>query len=192
VASGGVEARAGQGFEDKPASRLGRAADIQPEQQSGRGDGLADRLSTRAEDKQRQADDADERRNAVDGPTPRPIDPVSRFGQRTAWRNHSVEQSLLGTFDPVKGQWRRAQGVQMIGIDGERLPGLVGEQIVYAALDAIDQALEQALTARSETQRRREFAQLRGMLLTLPHNGLGLERALRRLIITLREPMPNR
>ncbi len=80
----------------------------------------------------------------------------------------------------------------MIGIDGERLPGLVGEQIVYAALDAIDQALEQALTARSETQRRREFAQLRGMLLTLPHNGLGLERALRRLIITLREPMPNR
>jgi hypothetical protein len=80
----------------------------------------------------------------------------------------------------------------MIGIDGERLPGLVGEQIVYAALDAINQALEQALTARSETQRRHEFAQLRGMLLTLPHSGLDLERALRRLIVTLRKPIPSR
>jgi hypothetical protein len=44
----------------------------------------------------------------------------------------------------------------MIRSDGEELQGLVGEQTVYAALAAIDQALEQAMTARTESRRRRE------------------------------------
>jgi hypothetical protein len=35
-----------------------------------------------------------------------------------------------------------------------RVPGLFDEQVVYAALDAIDQALEQALTARTEREQR--------------------------------------
>jgi hypothetical protein len=35
----------------------------------------------------------------------------------------------------------------MTGTDGGRLHGLVDDQTVYAALDAIDQALEQALIA---------------------------------------------
>jgi hypothetical protein len=35
----------------------------------------------------------------------------------------------------------------MLGSDGERLQQLVGEHTVYAALAAIDQALEHAMTA---------------------------------------------
>ena len=42
----------------------------------------------------------------------------------------------------------------MAGADGGRIPGLFDEQTGYAALDAIDQALEQALTARTEIQQR--------------------------------------
>lgn len=42
----------------------------------------------------------------------------------------------------------------MAGPDGGRGPGLFDGQIVYAALDAIDQALEQALTAHTEIQQR--------------------------------------
>jgi hypothetical protein len=38
----------------------------------------------------------------------------------------------------------------MAGTDGERLHGLIDDQTMYAALDAIDQALEQALIARTE------------------------------------------
>jgi hypothetical protein len=38
------------------------------------------------------------------------------------------------------GRW----GHQMAGTDGGRLCGLVHEQTLYAALDAIDEALEQA------------------------------------------------
>jgi hypothetical protein len=38
----------------------------------------------------------------------------------------------------------------MLGTNGRPVPGLYDEQIVYAALDAIDQALEQALAARTE------------------------------------------
>ena len=38
----------------------------------------------------------------------------------------------------------------MAGTDGGRLYGLVDEQSVYAALDAIDEALEQALLAPTD------------------------------------------
>jgi hypothetical protein len=86
-------------------------------------------------------------------------------------------------FAPVGGlldgwnQWRAA------------VPGLFDEQIVYGALDAIEQALEQALTARTEIQQRWQLNQLRGLLLTLPSNGLGLEDSLRQLIRLLRTPV---
>jgi len=79
----------------------------------------------------------------------------------------------------------------MIGTDGEQLQGLVGEKTVYAALGAIDQALEQAVTARTESMPRRELAQLRGQLLILPSSGPNLEGALRHLIGVLREPIPD-
>jgi hypothetical protein len=46
---------------------------------------------------------------------------------------------------------------------------------VYVALAAIDQALEQALTARTERAQRWQLTQLRGLLLTLPASGLSLE-----------------
>ncbi len=77
----------------------------------------------------------------------------------------------------------------MVGNDGGRLQGLVGEESVYAALDAIHQALQRSLTARSASQRRRELAQLRGILLTLPSSGFDLEGALRHLVGVLREPI---
>jgi hypothetical protein len=80
----------------------------------------------------------------------------------------------------------------MIGSDGEDLQGLVGEQTMYAALAAIDQALEQAMAAQTESRRRRELAQLRGLLLILPSRGLGLEDALRHLIDTLQAPVLDR
>ena len=70
----------------------------------------------------------------------------------------------------------------MAGTDGGYLQGLIDEQIVYAALDVIDQALEQALTAQTETQQRWQLTQLRGLLLTLPSSNLSLEDSLRRLI----------
>jgi hypothetical protein len=73
-----------------------------------------------------------------------------------------------------------------------RLPGLFDEEIEYAALDAIDQALEQALSARTETQQRWQLNQLRGLLLTLPSSGLSLEDSLRQLIRLLRTPMLDR
>jgi hypothetical protein len=76
--------------------------------------------------------------------------------------------------------------------DGKQLQGLVGEPTVYAALAAIDQALEQAMAARTESRRRRELAQLRGLLLILPSRGLGLEAALRHLIETLQVPVLDR
>ena len=55
----------------------------------------------------------------------------------------------------------------MAGTDGGRLYGLVDEQTVYAALDAIDEALEQALIAPAEREQRWQLNQLRGLLLTL-------------------------
>jgi hypothetical protein len=42
----------------------------------------------------------------------------------------------------------------MAETNGGPVPGLFDEQIMYAALDAIEQALEQALTARTESQQR--------------------------------------
>jgi hypothetical protein len=44
----------------------------------------------------------------------------------------------------------------------ERPQGLVGEQTVYTALAAIEQALERSATARTKSLRRRELAQIRG------------------------------
>ena len=80
----------------------------------------------------------------------------------------------------------------MAGTDGGRLRGLVDEQTVYAALDAIDQALEQAITARSERQQRWQLNQLRGLLLTVPSQGASLEEGLRRVVGLLRTPMVDR
>jgi hypothetical protein len=76
--------------------------------------------------------------------------------------------------------------------NGGQVPGLFNEQVVYAALDAIDQALEQALTARTETQQRWQLNQLRGLLLTLPSSGLSLDDSLRQLIRLLQSPMIDR
>jgi hypothetical protein len=80
----------------------------------------------------------------------------------------------------------------MAGTDGERLHGLVDEQIVYAALEAIDEALEQALIARTEREQRWQLNQLRGFLLTLPSHGPSLDEGLRRLIRLLRTPLVDR
>jgi hypothetical protein len=80
----------------------------------------------------------------------------------------------------------------MGGTDGGRLHGLVDEQTVHAALDAIDEALEQALTAPTERQQRWRLNQLRGLLLTLRSSNLSLEDGLRRLIQLLRTPMVDR
>ena len=80
----------------------------------------------------------------------------------------------------------------MGGTDGGRLHGLVDEQTVHAALDAIDEALEQALTAPTERQQRWQLNQLRGLLLTLRSSNLSLEEGLRRLIQLLRTPMVDR
>jgi len=80
----------------------------------------------------------------------------------------------------------------MAGTDGGRLHGLVDEQTVYVALDAIDQALEQALTARTEREQRWQLNQLRGLLLTLPSHGPSLDEGLRRLTSLLRTPMVDR
>ena len=83
-------------------------------------------------------------------------------------------------------------GSSMAGTNGGPVPGLFDEQIVYSALDAIDQAIEQALTARTEIQQRWQLNQLRGLLLTLPSNGLDLEDSLRQLIRLLRTPVVDR
>jgi hypothetical protein len=75
---------------------------------------------------------------------------------------------------------------------GGQLYGLVDEQTVYAALDAIDEALEQALIAPTEHEQRWQLNQLRGLLLTLRSGDLSLEDCLRRLIRLLRTPMIDR
>ena len=79
----------------------------------------------------------------------------------------------------------------MAGTNGGPV-GLFDEQIVYGALDAIEQALEQALTAPTEIQQRWQLNQLRGLLLTLRSNGLGLEDSLRQLTRLLRTPLVDR
>jgi hypothetical protein len=80
----------------------------------------------------------------------------------------------------------------MAGTDGGRLHGLVDEQTVYAALDALDEALEQALIAHSEREQRWQLNQLRGLLLTMRFGDLGLEECLGRLIRLLRTPVMDR
>ena len=77
----------------------------------------------------------------------------------------------------------------MAGTGGERHHGLVDEQTVYAALDAIDEALEQALVAASEREQRWQLNQLRGLLLMVRLRDLSLEDSLRRLARLLRTPM---
>jgi hypothetical protein len=83
-------------------------------------------------------------------------------------------------------------GNERAGADDGRVPAVFDQRVVYAALDAIDQALEQALTARTETQQRWQLNQLRGLLLALPSSGLGLEDSLRQLIRLLRTPLVDR
>jgi hypothetical protein len=80
----------------------------------------------------------------------------------------------------------------MAGPDGGRLHGLVDDQTVYAALDAIDEALEQALVALTEREQRWQLNQLRGLLVTCRSGELGLEDCLRRLIMVLHTPMADR
>jgi hypothetical protein len=80
----------------------------------------------------------------------------------------------------------------MAGTDGGRLHGPVDEQTVYAALDAIDEALEQALVAHTEREQRWQLNQLRGLLVTCRPGELGLEDCLRRLIMVLHTPMADR
>jgi hypothetical protein len=77
----------------------------------------------------------------------------------------------------------------MAGTDGGRLHGLVDEQTVSAALDAIDEALEQALAARTEREQRWQLNQLRGLLLTVPSHGPGVDEGLRRLTRLLQTPL---
>ena len=69
---------------------------------------------------------------------------------------------------------------------------MVDEQTVYGALDAIDEALEQALIARSEREQRWQLNQLRGLLLTIRSGDLSLDEGLRRLIRVLQTPMADR
>jgi hypothetical protein len=76
-----------------------------------------------------------------------------------------------------------------IGTHTERPQGLVQEQVVYAALAAIEQALQRSETARTELLRRLELAQVRALLLTLPHGRFDLEGGLRHLIDVLRQPI---
>ena len=80
----------------------------------------------------------------------------------------------------------------MAGADGGRLHGLVDEQTVFAALDAIDQALEQALVAGTEREQRWQLNQLRGLLLTLPTQPSSLEEGLRRVVRVLHSPLVDR
>jgi hypothetical protein len=80
----------------------------------------------------------------------------------------------------------------MAGTDGGRLYGLVDEQTVYAALDAIDEALEKALLAHTERDQRWQLNQLRGLLLTVPSHGPSLDEGLRRLTRLLRTPLIDR
>jgi hypothetical protein len=80
----------------------------------------------------------------------------------------------------------------MPGANGGRLHGLVDDQTVYAALDAIDEALELALLARSEHKQRWQLNQLRGLLVTIRSGSLSLDEGLRRLIRILQTPMVDR
>jgi hypothetical protein len=77
----------------------------------------------------------------------------------------------------------------MAATGGGRQHGLVDEQTVYAALDAIVEALERALLAATEREQRWQLNQLRGLLLMLRLRDLSLEEGLRRLIRLLQTPI---
>jgi hypothetical protein len=79
-------------------------------------------------------------------------------------------------------------GSQMADTDDGRLHGLVDEETVYGALDAIDGALEQALIARSEREQQWQLNQLRGLLRTVRSGNLSLDEGLGRLIRILQTP----
>jgi len=76
--------------------------------------------------------------------------------------------------------------------NGGRARGLFDEQVIYAALDAIDQALEQALNAPTEREQRWQLNQLRGLLLTLPTQAPSLDEGLRRVVRALGTPVVDR
>jgi hypothetical protein len=80
----------------------------------------------------------------------------------------------------------------MAGTNGGQRHALVDEQIVYATLGAIDQALEQALVARTARERRWQLNQLRGLLVTLPTQAPSLEEGLRRMVRVLGTPLVDR
>jgi hypothetical protein len=92
---------------------------------------------------------------------------------------------LASRDDDAVARW----GPQMAATGGGRHHGLVDEQTVYAAVDAIDEALETALLASTEREQRWQLNQLRGLLLMLRLRDLSLEEALRRLIRLLQTPM---
>jgi hypothetical protein len=76
----------------------------------------------------------------------------------------------------------------MTATGGGRHHGLVDEQTVYAALEAIDEALEKALVASTDRQQRWQLNQLRGLLMMLRLRDLSLEDSLQRLIRLLQTP----
>ena len=55
--------------------------------------------------------------------------------------------------------------------------------------DAVAEPMREELVTRTESLRRRELAQVRGILLTLPSGGFGLEGGLRYLIGALGQPI---
>jgi hypothetical protein len=125
------------------------------------------------------------------GPAQR-FDPVTVRTVQPERTTRKGRAKLLVTLGAVKRRCPGRRRGQMAGTDGGRLHGLVDDQTVYAALDAIDEALEQALTAPTERQQRWQLNQLRGLLLTLHSSNLSLEEGLRRLIRLLRTPMVDR
>ena len=78
-------------------------------------------------------------------------------------------------------------GLPMEGTDGGRLHGLANEPTVDAALDAIDQALEQALIAATEREQCWQLNQA-SLVVGRVHRGPG-----RRSAVTVRDrPCPSR
>ena len=84
----------------------------------------------------------------------------------------------------------------MAGTDGGRLHGLVDERTVYAALDAIDEALEQALIAPTEREQRWQLwagiSTAAKLLQTQRTGARSLDDCQRRLIRLLRTPRVDR
>src|SRR5215207_2675384 len=112
--------------------------------------------------------------------------PWGRTGPRVIARSEADDLLKPGrtAHDACLASWdddALAIGPHMAATGGGRHHGLVDEQTVYAAMDAIDEALEQALLTSTERQQRWQLNQLRGLLLTLRLSDLSLEDSLRRL-----------